>query len=42
VGGIICDPEGNTFVCYAWGLGNISNNFAEAYALWQDIMLAKS
>lgn len=39
-GGIICDPEGNTFVHYAGGLSNISNNFAEAYALWQAIRLA--
>jgi ribonuclease HI len=42
VGGIICDLGGNPLVQFSWGLGNVTNNSAEAYALWQGIRLAKA
>lgn len=39
-GGIICDPGGNTIVSFTWGLGQVSNNLAEAYAIWEGIRIA--
>jgi len=32
-GGIILDPDGKENVTYEWGLGEVSNNKAEAYNL---------
>jgi ribonuclease HI len=41
-GGIICDPEGTLVAHYAWGLGNVSNNIVEFYALWEGIRFTKA
>jgi len=42
VGGTICGHGGNPLIQYSWGLGNVTNNIVEAYALWQGINLAKA
>lgn len=36
--GIILDPKGQLETTYAWGLGNSTNNQAEAYALIQGLL----
>jgi hypothetical protein len=40
--GIICNPRGHIITSYAWGLGSMKNNEAEAYALFEGIRLAQS
>jgi ribonuclease HI len=35
------DPRGTTIISYAWDLGNLSNNLAEAYALWCGLTITK-
>eukprot|EP00253_Pinus_taeda_P010059 PITA_10059 len=37
-GGIICNPNGKPLVTFEWGLGILSNNRAEALALYQGIL----
>jgi hypothetical protein len=32
---------GNSIASYAWGLGKVSNNVAEAYALYEGVCIAK-
>ena len=40
-GGIILDPDGKENVTYKWGLGQISNNKAEAYSLLMGTRIIK-
>jgi ribonuclease HI len=40
-GGSLLDPGGNTLVSYAWGLGRVSNNIVESYALYKGICIAR-
>ena len=40
-GGIILDPDGKENVTYEWGLGQISNNKAEAYNLLMGTRIIK-
>jgi len=42
VGGIIYKPEGHIVTDYAWGLGTLTDNEAEAFALYAGIKLALS
>ena len=37
-GGIICNGNGDVLIEYEWGLGNLSNNRAEALALYQGLL----
>ena len=39
-GGILLSSENSVLANYAWGLGIMSNNMAEALALWQGLKLA--
>jgi hypothetical protein len=41
VGGSLHDPRGNRIVYYAQGLGNVTNNLAEAYSLWKGMYITK-
>jgi ribonuclease HI len=41
VGGVITDPRETTETSFTQGLGVLSNNQAEAYALWQGLKIAK-
>lgn len=41
-GGIIKDPHGNLMVSFEWGLGQMSNNKAEAYGLLLGSHIAKN
>lgn len=38
VGGVICNANGDCMVSYEWGLGHLSNNRAEALALYQGLV----
>ena len=37
-GGIICNGNGDMLIEYEWGLGSVSNNRAEALALFQGLL----
>ena len=37
-GGIICNANGDTILSFEWGLGPLSNNKAEALALYQGLL----
>ena len=39
-GGILLSSENSGLINYAWGLGIMSNNMAEALALWQGLKIA--
>jgi hypothetical protein len=39
--GILLDSGGNTIVTYAWGLGQVTNNQVETYALLRGILITK-
>jgi ribonuclease HI len=41
-GGVIICPRGNQVLSYHWNLGLATNNQAEAYALYQGLLLAKN
>jgi ribonuclease HI len=40
-GGVLLNPVGDLTLSYAWGLGQDTNNRAEALALWQGLVLAR-
>jgi ribonuclease HI len=40
-GGVIIFPRGNQALSFHWSLGIATNNQAEAYALYQGLLLAK-
>ena len=37
-GRIICNANGDIIISYEWGLGNLSNNRAEALTLYQGLI----
>jgi ribonuclease HI len=37
----IWELGGSSIASFAWGLGNISNNIVEAYALWEGVHIAR-
>ena len=41
-GGVITDANDNLISCYAWGLGNGTNNKAEFCGLYQGLRIAKT
>lgn len=41
-GGVLLNPTGSITLSFSWGLGQDSNNRAEALALWQGLKLALS
>jgi hypothetical protein len=40
VGGVLYIPRGNRLLDFSWNLGKTSNNMAEAYVIYQGILLA--
>jgi ribonuclease HI len=38
----MCKPGGQPVINYSWGLGSLTNNEAEAYALYAGIKIALS
>jgi hypothetical protein len=40
-GGVLYSPRGNRLLDFSWNLGKTTNNMAEAYAIYQGILLAQ-